>query len=166
MQKNSAALCLLLLTIASSAAAAQGSAPQTGVTSNSERVAEIAVIDKRTGQQRIFSGKPGDSFSFGNLTVGVKTCETTPPWETKLSGAFLQIDEKRRNAARRIFSGWMFAESPSLNPLENPRYDVWVKSCAMRWPEKAPGTVVVGSGNRSSVEKSASTTSASASSQR
>ncbi|MBI1365392.1 MAG: DUF2155 domain-containing protein [Alphaproteobacteria bacterium] len=29
----------------------------------------------------------------------------------------------------RIFSGWMFASSPSLNALEDPVYDVWVIDC-------------------------------------
>lgn len=30
---------------------------------------------------------------------------------------------------KRIFSGWMFASSPALNPLEHPVYDVWVIDC-------------------------------------
>ena len=29
----------------------------------------------------------------------------------------------------QVFSGWMFASSPALNPLEHPVYDVWVLSC-------------------------------------
>lgn len=28
-----------------------------------------------------------------------------------------------------VFSGWMFASSPALNPLEHPVYDVWVIDC-------------------------------------
>lgn len=155
-----------MLVLGAGATVAQEQAPQIAITPNVERLVELAALDKRTGQQQIFSGKPGERFSFGNLTIAVKTCETTPPWETKLSGAFLQVDEKGRSAIRRIFSGWMFAETPSLNPLEHPRYDVWVRSCAMRWPDKAPSTVVVGSGSRSSAEKSASTASAAVSSER
>ncbi len=157
----------LLIGVASAATAqAPTPTPQTGVTPNAERVVELAAIDKRSGQQRVFKGNPGQSFAFGNLTVAIKTCETTPPWDTRLSGAFLQIDEKGRSSTKRIFSGWMFAESPSLNPLEHPRYDVWVRSCAMRWPENVPGSVVVGSASRSSAAKSPSTQSASASSER
>ena len=33
------------------------------------------------------------------------------------------------SAAEKIFSGWMFASSPALNPLEHPVYDVWVIDC-------------------------------------
>lgn len=32
----------------------------------------------------------------------------------------------------KIFSGWMFASSPALNPLEHPVYDVWVIGCETR----------------------------------
>ena len=29
----------------------------------------------------------------------------------------------------QVFSGWMFASSPALHPLEHPVYDVWVIDC-------------------------------------
>jgi hypothetical protein len=29
----------------------------------------------------------------------------------------------------RIFSGWMFAESPALNAVEHPVYDIWLTEC-------------------------------------
>jgi hypothetical protein len=120
--------------------------PATGITPNAEREVTIGAIDKRTGLTRSFVGKPGQMFSFGALTVKVRTCETTPPWEQKLTGAFLLIDETiGRTAPKRIYSGWMFAESPSLHPLEHARYDIWVKSCTMRFPETGPATVVAGS---------------------
>ena len=32
-------------------------------------------------------------------------------------------------AGEMIFSGWMFASSPALNPLEHAVYDVWVIDC-------------------------------------
>jgi hypothetical protein len=117
-----------------------------GVTPNAERIVTIAAMDKRTGETRDFVGNPGQMFGFGALTVRVRTCETTPPWEQKLTGAFLLIDEAIGKAApKRVYSGWMFAESPSLHPLEHARYDVWVKSCTMRFPETGPATVVAGS---------------------
>ena len=137
--------------------------PATGVTPNAQRVFTIGAIDKRTGENRSFVGNPGQMFSFGALTVRVRTCETTPPWEQKLTGAFLLIDETIGKAApKRIYSGWMFAESPSLHPLEHARYDIWVKSCTMRFPETGPATVVAGrvGGDKpaaSSAKKSAET---------
>jgi hypothetical protein len=117
----------------------------TAVTPNAERIVTIGAINKRTGETRTFSGNPGQVFDFGSLHVTVRACETTPPWEQKLSGAFLLIDERLlRGGARRVYSGWMFAQSPSLHPLEHPRYDIWVKSCTMRFPETGPNTVVIG----------------------
>ncbi|MCI5048411.1 MAG: DUF2155 domain-containing protein [Aquisalinus sp.] len=37
-------------------------------------------------------------------------------------------------ATDHLFSGWMFASSPALNPLEHPVYDVWVIDCKMVEP--------------------------------
>ena len=38
-------------------------------------------------------------------------------------------------AGKKIFSGWMFASSPALNPLEHPVYDAWVMDCITAAPD-------------------------------
>jgi len=136
-------------------------------TPNEQRVARLAAIDKRTGVTQVFEGRPGQVFRFGGLAITLRACEVTPPWDTRLTGAFVQIDDGVGSNAKRVFSGWMFAESPSLNPLEHPRYDVWVRSCAMNWPDKGPDTVVAGAAaSRSSAPKSDEAETAPASSDR
>jgi hypothetical protein len=40
---------------------------------------------------------------------------------------------------KRIYSGWMFAESPGLNGLEHPTFDVWLTGC--RDPNAPPPPV-------------------------
>lgn len=125
--------------------------PATAITPMAERIVVLSALNKRNGQTQQFSAKPGETLSFATLTVRVRACETTPPWEARQTAAYLQINDVpvRVRAGsgpgpRRVFSGWMFAESPSLNPLEHPLYDVWVKSCTMRFPETGPETVVEG----------------------
>lgn len=132
--------------VAPKAAGPVAPAPSTRITPNGARIVTIGAIDKRTGVTKTYAGKPGQMFKFGALTVTIRTCETTPPWEQKLTGAFLLIDEATgKTAAHRIYSGWMFVESPSLHPLEHARYDIWVKSCTMRFPDTGPDTVLAGS---------------------
>lgn len=41
--------------------------------------------------------------------------------------AFLTIREA--GVSEPVFRGWMVATSPALNPLDHPRYDVWVLRC-------------------------------------
>jgi hypothetical protein len=41
---------------------------------------------------------------------------------------------------RRIFTGWMFAESPGLNAVEHAVYDVWLKGCKQASDVPAPET--------------------------
>ena len=35
----------------------------------------------------------------------------------------------RRRRTKRIFSGWMFADSPGLHGVEHPIYDIWLTDC-------------------------------------
>jgi hypothetical protein len=133
-----------------------------------ERVITVAVLNKNNGQSRDFRVKPGAAFSYGRLTIRTRACEATPPWERPWSGAFLQIDDRpKRGGTKRVFSGWLFAESPSINSFDHPVYDVWVKSCAMSFPETGPDTIVAGraapADKASSAKKSASSDSAASS---
>ena len=44
---------------------------------------------------------------------------------------------------RRIFSGWMFADSPGLHGVEHPVYDIWLTECKGEGPliKEAPEVV-------------------------
>lgn len=114
----------------------RAAAEQPGVTPMAERVAVLGLLNKRNGIVRDLTLKPGQAMRVKDVTVRLRACETTAPWEAeKLTGAFVQIDRLRPdgNWVRR-FSGWLYKDSPSLNVVEDPVYDVWVKSCAMSWP--------------------------------
>ncbi|SNS37705.1 hypothetical protein SAMN06295912_105126 [Sphingomonas laterariae] len=122
-----------------------------------ERVAVIGLLNKRNGISRDIEMKPGQAVRSGDVIIRLRACETTAPWEPQqLTGAFVQTDVRGRdNKWRRVFSGWLYKESPSLNMVQHPIYDVWPKSCTMRHPETGPDTVSAGSGgNRSSAKKS------------
>ena len=36
--------------------------------------------------------------------------------------------------AKQVFHGWMFANSPGLNPLQHPIYDAWLIACMASAP--------------------------------
>lgn len=127
-----------------------------------DRVAVIGLLNKRNGVERDLTMKPGQAIRVGDVVVRLRACETTAPWEAEpLTGAFLQLDVEGRDTHwRRVFSGWLYKESPSLNVVEHPIYDVWPKSCAMTHPDMGADTVLatsIGSGvaPRSSAKKSA-----------
>ncbi len=106
-----------------------------------ERVATIGLINKRNNLSRDIEMSPGESRRVGDVILRLAACERTAPWESPAeTGAFVQVfvnQERDPNAEpefRRIFSGWLFKNSPSLNVVEHPVYDVWVKDCAMSFP--------------------------------
>ena len=126
-----------------------------------ERSATLGVLNKRNGLSRDLVMKPGQAVRLGDLVVRLRACEETAPWEPeKWTGAFVQvITRENRVVWRKIFSGWLYKESPSLNIVEHPIYDVWVKACKMRHADVGPSTIIArggasGSGNASSAPKS------------
>lgn len=117
-----------------------------------ERVAVIGILNKRNGLTQDLSMKPGQALRLGPAIVRLRACEQTAPWEDPPeTGAFVQLDvqETRDNKWHRVFSGWLFRERPDRNVLQHPIYDVWVKSCAMSWPETGPDTVKPSDGAKS-----------------
>jgi len=105
-----------------------------------ERVAVIGLLNKRNNSTQDLEMKPGESRRVDNVIVRLQACEKTPPWEMpKETGAFVQVLVQGRGEDdfSRIFSGWLFKNSPSLNVVEHPIYDVWVKDCRMSFPDAA-----------------------------
>ena len=102
-----------------------------------ERVATIGLLNKRNNVARDFELSPGDLVEEGPVIIRLGACERTAPYEfPQETGAFVQVDIRERGESdhRRVFSGWLFKENPSLNVVEHPIYDVWVKDCAMSFP--------------------------------
>jgi hypothetical protein len=128
-----------------------------GVTPMAQRVAVIGVLNKRNGLVRTIRLHPGQSARWKDAIVHLRACETTAPWEEEqLTGAFLQLDVQGSDKQwRRVFSGWVYKESPSLNVVQHPVYDVWPKSCAMSFPPGPPPPPgAAPSSNTSSAQKS------------
>lgn len=119
-----------------------------GATPMAERVAVLGLLNKRNGQARDISFKPGQAVRAGDVILRLRACEKTAPWESEpYTGAFAQVDVREADGKwKRAFSGWLYKERPALNVVQHPVYDVWVKSCAMTFPETG-GEVVNGGGN-------------------
>lgn len=124
-------------TVSQSIDVPQASAPSAaGTTPMAERVAVIGLLNKRNGISQELELKPGQTVRVGDVVVRLRACETSAPWEVQdLTGAFVQLDVRNpQGRFQRAFSGWLYKESPSLNVVEHPVYDVWPKSCAMTHP--------------------------------
>lgn len=113
-----------------------------------ERVATLGILNKRNGLSRDLKMKPGEAVRIGDAVVRLKACDQTEPWEREqLTGGFVQLIVRSADTKwRKVFSGWLYKETPSLNVVEHPVYDIWVKACTMRHPDIGPDTVVMSEG--------------------
>ena len=87
-------------------------------------------LDKITGRIISFDANIGETVQFGALQLTPRACYTRPPTETSNTDAFVEVDEVTlQGEVRRIFTGWMFANSPGLHAVEHPIYDLWLTDC-------------------------------------
>jgi hypothetical protein len=109
------------------------------------REATLGLLNKRNGLSRDLKIKPGEAVRIGDAVIRLKACDQSEPWEREqLTGGFVQLIVRGADTKwRKVFSGWLYKETPSLNVVEHPIYDVWVKACAMAHPDIGPDTVVM-----------------------
>jgi hypothetical protein len=87
-------------------------------------------LDKITGRIISFEAALGETVQFGSLQITPRICFSRPPTEAPQTDAFAEVDEVAvDHSAHRIFTGWMFADSPGMHGVEHPVYDIWLTDC-------------------------------------
>jgi hypothetical protein len=96
----------------------------------SNPVAEFSGLDKITGRITDFDVYIGETVQFGALQITPRVCYTRPASEAQRTSVFVEVDQiSLQGTIKRIFTGWMFADSPALNAVDHPVYDVWLVNC-------------------------------------
>ncbi len=105
-------------------------------------IAVLQALDKVTAESQRFEAPIGQPVRWKGLIFTVRACERSAPNEAIDDAfAYLTIESQPRSQSgrptpppREAFSGWMFASSPGLNPLEHVTYDAWVVTCRAAAP--------------------------------
>ena len=94
-------------------------------------VATLAGLDKITGRITRFDVYIDETVLFGALEITPRACYNRPATDTvQRTSVFLEVDQRSLDGTtKRIFTGWMFADSPALSAVDHPVYDVWLIEC-------------------------------------
>ena len=128
MTARFAKIFLLFFLVTSIAGVARADEKQMEDTS----IVVLRTVDKLSARTHTFDIPVDKTVKFGNsLFIKVRACRKSSPLDLPESAAFLQIWERKpaEPKSRWLFSGWMFASSPSLSRLDHAVYDVWVIEC-------------------------------------
>ena len=127
--------------------AAVGACPTRAAAQRIENsVAVFAALDKVTAKISRLEIPLNRTAIFGALKLTPRICYTRAPDEPPKTSTFVEVDEVMLDGKeKRIFTGWMFAESPGLNAVEHPVFDVWLTDCShprtvAQRPAAVPGT--------------------------
>jgi hypothetical protein len=91
--------------------------------------AQLRELDKMTGQTKTFEIAVGETRDVERLRIELDACRSPEGNDLHGTMAFLKVWDTGKPRQDEVFSGWMFAESPSLSAIDHPRYDLWVISC-------------------------------------
>ena len=104
------------------------------------QIAVFAALDKVTATIKKFEVPVNATVAYGSLRVTPRKCYSRPADQQPKTTTFVEVDEVQLDGKRsRLFTGWMFAESPGLNAVEHPVFDVWLTNCKGA-PETAGAT--------------------------
>ena len=93
-------------------------------------VAAFSGLDKITGRITNFDVYIDETVQFGALQITPRACYSRPPTETQRTSVFVEVDQvSLKGSVTRIFTGWMFADSPALNAIDHAVYDIWLLDC-------------------------------------
>lgn len=93
-------------------------------------IASFDGLDKITGRVTQFDVYVDETVQFGALQITPRACYTRPPTETQRTAVFVEVElVSLQGSLKRIFTGWMFADSPALNAIDNAVYDIWLLDC-------------------------------------
>jgi len=96
----------------------------------SNPIAAFSGLDKITGRITNFDVYIDETVQFGALQLTPRVCYTRPATETQRTSVFLEVDQvSLKGGTQRVFTGWMFADSPALNAIDHPVYDIWLVDC-------------------------------------
>ena len=119
-----------VLAVVTAAAAVFASAGAVQAQRISNQVAVFSALDKVTARISKLEVPINETVRFGSLKVTPRVCYSRPPEVRPKTTTFVEVDEVQLNGdEKRIFTGWMFAESPGLNAVEHPVFDVWLTRC-------------------------------------
>lgn len=99
-----------------------------------EKFLHIRALDKVTARVETIKIRLGEMAAFGRLRIAPTFCQKSKPTDPPETTAFLRIYEVLPNQKEMkiLFSGWMFASSPTVSSLNHPVYDIWVKTCTSK----------------------------------
>jgi hypothetical protein len=97
--------------------------------------AVIRGLDKVTGHASDYTLSIGRPTRIGSLEVIARACNKNAPEETPEVRIFVDVFEHppartgEESERRALWSGWLFASSPSISALDHPSYDIWAIDC-------------------------------------
>ena len=89
--------------------------------------AQIRILDKLNGITTDTTIASREATIKGRIEVTLRECRY--PAGNPAGDAYAFVTVREIGVDSPVFQGWMIASAPAINPMDHPRYDVWVLRC-------------------------------------
>ena len=98
---------------------------------NNKIYINLTALNKITAKTSTFRLAVGENKFFGPLEIKALKCQLTENNDSTDTVAYLQVKDlsAKDNNQVFLFNGWTFASSPTLQSIDHPVYDLWIKNC-------------------------------------
>lgn len=101
-------------------------APNSAYSYVDKDVAVLRALNKAAGKTQIVRAAVGQQTNIDKLTLTVRSCKQTDPFDAENNYAFVEIADP---ALGQIYGGWMNKNEPGQNPLQSADWDIWLVAC-------------------------------------
>ena len=93
--------------------------------------AELKIVDKITSKLTIKKLKIKTINKVKDFEIFIDKCVLDKRKGFLETSALIQIKDKKDKSKDSVFlfNNWMFASNSTINEIEHPSYDIWLKSC-------------------------------------
>ncbi len=88
--------------------------------------AVVTIMNKAAGKVQTLTIPVGQKSEYEKLSLLVRSCKQTDPFDAQDFFMFIEISKPGDG---KIFSGWMSANEPGDNPMQDADYDLWLVNC-------------------------------------
>lgn len=89
-------------------------------------IAVVSILNKAAGKVQTVNIPVNQSTEFEKLSVIIKTCKQTDPFQVENFYAFAEIYNSK---GEKLYSNWLDHNEPGKKPFQNPDYDLWLVEC-------------------------------------
>ena len=92
---------------------------------------DLKILDKISSKNELIKLTNNEEYIYKDLSIKSVKCTDSEFDDNPEIIAYIQVRDLTKKDRNNVFvfNGWMFSSSPSIEPFDQPVYDIWLVDC-------------------------------------